>query len=557
MEDETTLNELDDITKDNIARVLWARNFEDVKLDENILNSLKNEKNFSKSFGERMQYRLQELINNPDSFTPSYKKRYQKFIEHSDSLSSLQAYAMTHLLGLDSVKGYQKIPDKANLKFPDTHLPQFDYQVGWHFFVGNCKGENGKEYGILFLFYRYALLPPPIAKHFGLSDLENQIFEFQLAVGEAGNIHYQSKPLAIAGTTGLAHASNSPFNYSIGKNTIQSIEDEDLFPLRLRGWGVNLEHSPVDLEVDLTLDSNKDFLLQGKNGCLPCCCDMGTLYYSATNLSLDPSKSVLKINGEEIKLIDGEFWFDHQWGNGLEPLGNPRCETLRAANNMAVSRSRGWDWFMAQFGGDRELTMYAPHTDENIEFYEQTGDEPPETMTVKVKGQLIKKDNTVKDITGTLMIPEWVKSERSSDPDQYRVTNTWYPNKWEFDFDENVPEDIRNFTMIPIVQGGQSGFNASGAQYSEGAVYIKDKMDNTIGKGFAESVYYANVVKNMLGLAGLPVTPEMIELVKKPFPSTGLKIRSFLYLFWPSNREKLKKALKKCIEQGLPTSMVG
>ncbi len=557
MKGKNTLNELDEITKDNIARVLWARNFEDAQISVNVLDSLKSQENSSESFGRRMKYRLQELIDNPDSFTPSYKKRYQKFIEHSDSLSALQAYAMTHLLGLDSVKGYQKIPDKANLKFPETHIPQFGYQVGWHFFVGNCKGENGKEYGILFLFYRYTLLPPPVAKRFGISDLENQIFEFQLAVGEAGNIHYQSKPLAVAGTTGLANVSNLPFNYSIGKNSIQSLKDDSMFPLRLRGWGVNLEHSPVELEVDLTLSSNKDFLLQGKNGCLPCCCDMGTLYYSATNLSLDPTKSILKINGEEIRLVEGKFWFDHQWGNGLEPLGNPRCETLRAANNMAVSHSRGWDWFMAQFDGMRELTMYAPHTDENIEFYEQTGNEPPETMTVKVKGQLIEKDNTVRDITGTLKIPEWIKSERSSDPNMYKITNTWYPNKWEFSFDENVPEDIRNFTMVPIVQGGQSGFNASGAQYSEGAVYIKDKTGNIIGKGFAESVYYANVVKNMLELAGLPVTPDMIELVKKPFPSLGLKIRSFLYLLMPANRKKLEKALKKCIEQGLPKSMVG
>ena len=65
-----------------------------------------------------------------------------------------------------------------------------------------------------------------------------------------------------------------------------------------------------------------------------CCCGIGTLYYSATNLSLDPSKSFLKFNGEKIKLTEGKFWFDHQWGNALEPSGNPRCEVMRAANNM-------------------------------------------------------------------------------------------------------------------------------------------------------------------------------------------------------------------------------
>lgn len=548
---------LDEVTKDNIARVLWATKFEDAEIPEDILNKLFDNKNSPEEFGKRMRYRIQELINNPDSFTPNYKKRYQKFIEHSDSLYALQAYAMNHLLGLDSVKDYQKIPDEANLKFPDTHLPQLGYQVGWHFFVGNCKGENGKDYGILFMFYRYSLLPPKIAKHFGISDLENQIFEFQLAVGESGNKHYQSKPIAIAGTTGLASFSNTPFNYKLGNNSIKSINKDNLFPLQLKGWGVNLEDDPVELEVDITLNSNKEFLLQGKKGCLPCCCDIGTLYYSATNLTLDPSKSILKFNGEEIKLIEGKFWFDHQWGNALEPIGNPRCEVMRAANNMVESKSRGWDWFMAQFEGKREITMYAPHTDENIKFYEQTGNEPPQTMTVKVKGQLIEEDNKIKDITGTLKIPEWIKCKRSSDPNQYWITNTWYPNKWEFNFDEMVQEDIRVLTMTPIVQTGQSGFNASGAQYSEGAVYITDNEGNLIGKGFAESVYYANVVKNMLHLASLPVTPEMIELVKKPSPSLGLKIKSFLYLLQPSKRKKLENTLKKCIDQGLPTSMVG
>ncbi len=548
------LKELDDITADNIARVLWSRRFEDAEIPAEILNKLKSDKNNPEAFGKRMQYRLQELMDYPDSFTPSYRKRYQKFLQNSSSLYALQAYVMTHLMGLDSVKGYKMIPDEANLKFPQIHLPQLDYQVGWHFFVGNCRGENGKEYGILVLFYRYSLLPPDIAEQFGLSSLENQIFEFQLAVGEAGNIHYQSKPIAIAGTTGLAGFNDKPYKYWIGNNSIQSKGEDDLFPIRLRGWGVNLEHSPVELEVDLTLKSNKEFLLQGKKGCLPCCCGIGTLYYSATNLSLDPQESVLKFNGEEVKLTEGKFWMDHQWGNALEPPGNPRCEVMRAANNMALSHSRGWDWFMAQFEGAREITMYAPHTDLNLKFYEQTGENPPETMTVEVKGQLIDKTNNVNDIIGTLKIPEWIKCKRSSDPEQYWITNTWYPNKWEFKFEDMVPEDIRTFTMLPIVSGGQSGFNASGIQYSEGAVHIKDAGGNLIGRGFAESVHYADVVRNMLHLANLPVTDDMIELVKRPSPSSWLKIRSFLYLL--RGRKKLEKTLERCVHQGLPTSMI-
>lgn len=553
MEDDRFF-ELDDITLDNIARVLWMREFDPEKIPENILEKILSEKNSPKMFGARMKYRLEDLLKNPDSYTPSYKKRYSTLMKHCKSLHPLQAYAMTHLLGLDSSRGYDKIPDQADLKFPDTHAPQLGYQVGWHFFVGNCKGDNGKEYGILFLLYRYSMLPPPIARHFGLTDMENQVYEFQLAVAEAGSKHYQAKPIAVAGTTGLIEFKNNPFNYSVGKNTAKSLGD-DLFPLRLNGWGVNLEHNPVEIEVDLTLESTKNILLQGNNGCLPCCCGIGTLYYSATNLALDGNRSILKLGNETIHLTEGKFWFDHQWGNSLEPLGNPQCELMRAASVMNESHTRGWDWFMAQFDGEREITMAAPHTDTNIEYYNQTGADDPGIMNVKVTGQYIDNEGISKSVTGELTVDKWVKSEKSSDPEDYWITHTWYPNRWTFKFGEDLPEDIRNFTMTPIVEGGQSGFNASGAQYSEGGVYVKTPEGKLVGHGFAESVYYADVIKNMLHLAGLPVTDEMVSLVKKPSASTLLKIKSILKLVIPSNRKKLEEILKKCIEEGLPTSM--
>jgi len=558
MDKNELLEELDGVTKDNIARTLWMREFKIDEVPEDILEHINTYKNSSQAFGERMHYRIQDLIENPDSYTPSYRKLYQKLTEHCSSLTAQQAYALNHLLGRDSSRGYHEIPEEANLQFPRDYPPQLGYQVGWHFFVGNCTSEDGKDYGILVSFYRYALLPPPIARHFGLTDIENQIYELQLAVAEAGGEHIQAKPFAVAGTTGVVSIKKQPFDYSIGKNRIKSQNKDELFPLNVQAWGVNLGgEKPIEIEVSLNLSSNKELLLQGNKGCLPCCSGIGTLYYSATNLSLE-SGSILKIDGEDIKLKEGKFWHDHQWGNALEPLGNPRSKLMRAASNLTEpSQSRGWDWFMAHFEGDREITMYAPHTDSNLEFYHQTGSKPPGTMDVPVAGQFIDKDHTIVDVKGRLKVDGWVKSEKSSDPAQYHITHTWYPNRWEFHFEDMVPEDIRNFTMTPIVQGGQTGYNASGAQYSEGGVYIKNLKGELIGKGFAESVYYANALPNMLYLAGIPYNPEMMELVKPPVPSAFLKLKSFLLLAWPSNQKKLKKILEKCVEQGLPTIMFG
>lgn len=549
MESQDNFKGLDKETKDNIANALWIREFTEEEISEEVSNCLKSEKNSSESFGMRMEYLLKEKLKDPDSLTPSYKDIYQTLIQHSSSLSPHQAYAMTFFLGMDSTKGYEPIPASANFKLPDDDDPQFKYQLGWHFIVGSAMGDNGKEYGVQFMFWQYALLPPDIAKHFGLSDIENQIIELHLAVSEAGGNHYRSKPIIVAGTTGLIDFSNKPFEYTMGKNKIRSSNSDSTFPMQIKGWGIDLNpDSPAEIEVDITLNQAKEYLLQGKEGCDPCCGGVGTLYYSVPNLRVDPDRSIVKINDETITLNDGKFWYDHQWCNGMLPAGNPRVKVLRAANNMNKKAAGGWDWFMAQFNGDRELTMASIHSHEMVEFYEQTGPNPPGEMKVEVSGKYIDEANKSFNVKGMLTVNEWVKSVRSQDPELYPPTGSWYPQRWEFSFGDDVPADIRNFVMVPIVNVGQSGFFGSGLHYSEGAVYLKDVEGNSIGRGFAESTGYIDPIINRLKLAGLPATEEMRDKLEIPQPSSILKFKSFLYILWPSNKSKLKKILANCVD---------
>ena len=303
MGDQCLLDKLDEETKDNMAKALWMQEFNNEEISDELFKGFESEKNSNENFGDRMQYLLREKINNPDSFTPNYKNVYETLIKHSSSLSPHQAYAMTFFLGMDSSKGYKAIPGKADFKLPQDDAPQWDYQLGWHFIVGSCIGDNGKEYGVQFMFWQYALLPPEIAKHFGLSDIENQIIELHLAVSEAGGEHYRSKPILIAGTTGLVDFKNNPFDYTFGKNKIRSLSEDSTFPMQIKGWGVDLDpDSPSEIEVDITLTQTKEYLLQGKDGCDPCCGGVGTLYYSVPNLRVDPDKSTIRINEEEICL---------------------------------------------------------------------------------------------------------------------------------------------------------------------------------------------------------------------------------------------------------------
>ena len=542
-EDQARLDALDADTRDSLARALWSTELRAEELTPELLSSVLDPKNSNDAFGLRMGVRLLDLMASPVSFLPGDEERYATLIPYCDSLSPHQAYVMSNLLGPAGTQGYTPIPNQANFQFPQTNPMQLGSQVGWYFFVGSCTGEDGAEYGVELMFFRGALLPPALATEFGLSETENQTMEMHLAVSKAGERHYQAKPILVAGTSGLLAFSPDALGASLGKNTIRSLHADSLFPLRLQAWGQDDgEAEPVELAIDLTFVSGKDYLLQGVDGCSPCCDGVGTLYYSVPNLQLDPAVSTLTLHGNEIALTSGVFWFDHQWGM---LSASPHCAVLRAANNLQPPPPGGWDWFEAQFEGDRQITCASIHTDALDAFYFQTGPTPPGVMQVPVRGKYMDPAGTTHSITGTLDVTDWIKSEDSPAPSEYPATHTWYPNCWEFQFGSDVPEDIRVFTMRPLVATGQSGFFANGEQYSEGAVYLLDTAGNEIGRGFAESVYYADTLSNQLRLAGLPTSDDMIALFRPELPSKGLKLASEAYV--ALHADELQETLGTCL----------
>jgi hypothetical protein len=268
------------------------------------------------------------------------------------------------------------------------------------------------------------------------------------------------------------------------------------------------------------------------------------------HLVLDPARSTIIFNGEEIRLTGGTFWFDHQWATGMIPVGNPRSHVLRAAGRLAAPGVAGWDWFMAQFEGNRQLTGSALHSAEMSVFYGQTGPNPPGSMTVDVNGKYMDEAGVTRDVTGTMTVTDWFKSEATPDPAQYRPTQTWYPNGWHFAFDSVLPDDIRHFTMTPVVPGGQDGFFAFGGHYSEGATVLTNATGREVGRGFGESVQYADTLGTMLALAGLPDTDEVLSLFRPQPLSTIEKLGTVAYLAWPSNRKELERVLGE--SAGLP-----
>jgi predicted secreted hydrolase len=538
------LDALDPDTKDAIARVLWttvdALTVDDIPPDA--LAQILGPKNSNTAFGLRMGARLLELIAQPISFVQSNSPRFEMLATVAQSLTAHQAYLVSILIGGEQSRGFAPLPNQADFQFPQRNAIDLTSQIGWYFCVGTAVADDGQEYGIELMFFRGSLVPPDLAHSLDLSDVENQVVELHFAIAKAGERHYQAKPVLVAGTTGLLSFEADKLGATMGKNSITSAGD-DIYPIRLQAWGQDDgEITPVQFAIDLTFTSGKGYLLQGADGCNPCCDGVGTLYYSIPGLALDPEVSNLTIDGTTVTLKEGTFWFDHQWGN-LAAVAN--SEVLRAAGNVAPAGPRGWDWFMAQFNGSREITVAGPHSIDNMIFYQQTGPNPPGTMTVDVFGKYMDPDSVTTSIQGKLAVTDWILSVDTPSPATYPPTYSWYPNKWEFTFGDDVPEDIRVFTMEAIVSTGQSGFFANGAQYSEGAVYLIGPNGEDLGRGFAESTGYANTLPNMLRLIGIPATSENLELfgANPPQPALVLASQAFVFL----NQDALKTVTDMCV----------
>ncbi|MEW5733880.1 MAG: lipocalin-like domain-containing protein [Thermodesulfobacteriota bacterium] len=520
-------------TLDNIAAALWMKVYDPAAVPAGIMERLKSPTNSDQAFGQRMSWYLLSLLEEPDSFTPDYSELYGVYLAHTGNLTPHQAYAMANNLGMDSSRGFQEIPPEITFSFPEDDRPQVEYQAGWHFYVGSVFGAGGEEFGVQLMFWRQSLLPPDMARSLGLSDMENQILEIHFAVTPAGGTHYRARPITLAGTTGLVTFSPSPYNYTAGKNYMRSLTAGALFPLELRAWGEDRTGAnPVEMEIKIVLDlaPGKGYVLNGDEGLAPSCGGIGTLYYSVTNLPVRPGVSWVKLNGQQVNLVGGKMWYDHQWATGFMPAGNTRSEVLRAAKNLEPKKPDGWDWMAIMFDDDTEIGLSALHVAENSHFYMNTGPNPPGTMVAPAHGVYVDANGSYYPITGTVSVPEWVKSTKTYG--EFAASGTWYPNRADVTLDPspNLPADKRVFSMIPIVATGQAGFFSAGYEYSEGAVYIEQNGVRT-GRGFLEAPGYADGWRQSLRIAGLPDTDAMVNLINRSFtPSPELILESQLFV---------------------------
>lgn len=538
------LDPLDAQIAADVAHLLGVSSIDSADLDPTLLDALHSHRNSAEAHGERLARYLQHLIDHPVTRMVDRSDLYRALLPHCDRLSPLQAYTMRNLMGAasnpaddgtaDSI-GYPPMPPEVHLEFPRDDRVDATAQCSWHFLVGSLWDDDGQEYGLEMMIFDQAMYPPPFARELGLSPIDNLAVEVQFAISVRGERHHQAEPLVTMGTSGLVRTESSPFAFGIGASSFESDGPDALLPMRVRSVGTDRGgDAPLQLACDLHLTPGKGVLEQGDHGAMPSAGGLGTFYYSIPMIGIDAANSTITIDGRTIRIARGELWFDHQWGflAGAAPV-----EVVRASNSITRTDPAGWDWFMMHLDGNRQVTVFAPHTTAFESFYGCTDDTAPPEMVRRVGGTYMDVDGSTSMVWGTMHVDRWVKVAHTPNPQRYPATNTWYPDHYRFEFPADdaaasagLPDDIAQLTLTPIVEGGQSAFFAHGIQICEGSVVIRNATGDEVGRGFAEAVAFADTTRNQLRLAGLPVTEELLELVADPTPSSELAASNTEYV---------------------------
>jgi hypothetical protein len=190
------------------------------------------------------------------------------------------------------------------------------------------------------------------------------------------------------------------------------------------------------------------------------------------------------------------------------------------------------------------------HSAANKAFYFQTGPQAPGTMTVAVSGKMMDPQALTHDIKGTLRVTGWVRATHTNDM-TYPPSGAWYPNRWEFSFEDPAPPHLREIVMTPLVEGGQTGYFANGAEYLEGATALSTPSGDRIGTGFGEATAYAPSHELQAVLAGLPDDSATQALLQPVPPSAFERLKATLYLLWPPHAAELKRIVACCAKNGL------
>ena len=245
--------------------------------------------------------------------------------------------SLEETLGGADTLGYARAVEPRDFVFPADHGPHPGFRNEWWYVTGNVQADDGREVGFQFTIFRSALAPEPAGGQEagageGSAWATSQAYMGHFAVTDVAGRRFHAGERFARGAVGLSGARAEPFRVWIEGWSLEALNADAVFPLRLRA-------SDGEVAVDLVLDAGKPHVLQGDRGLSQKGPEPGnaSYYYSHTRM---PTRGTVVLGADTLRTT-GLSWLDREWSTSALSDGQV-----------------GWDWFALQLDNGWDLMVY-------------------------------------------------------------------------------------------------------------------------------------------------------------------------------------------------------
>jgi predicted secreted hydrolase len=340
------------------------------------------------------------------------------------------------------------LPDPQPIVFPRDDAPH-DRLTEWWYYTGHLQDRaTGDRYGFEFVVFRAERGDFPVSwvSHLAITDEHGNRFLYaqRAEIGPqvdqrppAGGFDLAVLPMATA-TTAMA-LTDAWRMTGVGGN--------DVLDATMTALEATIAGAPAGLGLDLHLTSTKPPALHNGDGFIDFGAGGGSYYYSRTRMTATGS---IVVDGRRLD-VDGEAWFDHQWGDFIAIGG-------------------GWDWFAVNLNDGTDLTL---------SLVRDTGGRP-----VLVYGTLVAPDGSATHLPASAF--EVAVTGHWTSP----ATGATYPAGWHI----TLPGSGLVIDLAPTVAGQELDTrHTTGVVYWEGSQTVSATRDGVAvgGQAYVELTGYA------------------------------------------------------------------
>ena len=234
----------------------------------------------------------------------------------------------------------QAVHDPLPVVLPRDDGPH-DRLTEWWYYTGHLHDADGGRYGFEYVIFRAerGAFPTSWASHLAVTDETGDRFVYSQRLEVGPQVDRSPR-----GTTGeptgfdLALTGvdpSRPDTFDRPAWTMLGANGSDHLSATLASDEATAAGVPGGLALDLMVRATKPPALHDRDGWIDFGAAGGSYYYSRTAMT---ASGTLTLDGRGLQ-VDGEAWFDHQWGDFISVGGG------------------GWDWFAVNLADGTDLTL--------------------------------------------------------------------------------------------------------------------------------------------------------------------------------------------------------